>query len=81
MQPLTKLLKRWQALDRALISVEGMYLKDFARKHRVTTRTVLRDIDVFRSVGLRVISHPEDVREHVWEYEEGAPGLFNPLAP
>jgi NADH/NAD ratio-sensing transcriptional regulator Rex len=77
MLPLTKILKRWRALDRELMSITGMNLKSFARKQGVTTRTVRRDIEVFREVGQLIVSNPADSREHLFEYDQGADRLFN----
>ena len=45
-------MKRWKALDRELSDRNrGLHVPTFARQHRVTIRTVNRDLAAFNAIG------------------------------
>jgi hypothetical protein len=71
-------LKRWVAMDAAL-NERGLNVPRFARKWKVSTRTVRRDLKAFKQLGqgMRCV-HPrsEEVRDYLWKYEVETDPLF-----
>jgi hypothetical protein len=84
--PATEILSRWQALDAALtgyfvkdIESPGLNVPDFARRWKVSTKTIYRDLKAFRYMGQRIIlsrGHGFKGMPYTWEYASGVGPLF-----
>jgi len=73
------ILKRWQAMDHALLQ-EGLNVPNFARKWKVCTKTVYRDLAAFRALGRRTKrTYLGEFRECWWAYASGINGVFTHL--
>ena len=70
------MLKRWRAMDKALGDVDGLHIDSFARRYKVTTRTVKRDIAAFRSLGQSMEFERDEDRRYRWHYAEDVEWLF-----
>jgi predicted DNA-binding transcriptional regulator YafY len=69
-----KILKRWIALDAALRT--GMLdIDKFARKFRVTEKTIRRDISAFQELG-QVMVYEKHGRTYWWRYDAFIRPLF-----
>src|SRR5262245_6939432 len=73
----TAILKRWMALDRELMPIgSGLVSWEFARRHKVSTKTVRRDLAAFRELG-----YPASLRrlgnQYWWWYEPGVTWMFS----
>ncbi len=69
-------LKRWRALDRDLGSYEGMHLPSFARRWKVSQRTIRRDLGAFAALGHAVVHERDEDNRTVWRYDFGVEMLF-----
>lgn len=72
-------LKRWIALDRELLSADGMHIQEFAARWRVDRKTIRRDLNAFAELG-QTASHknedPWDRRSQQWRYDAHVSCLF-----
>jgi hypothetical protein len=72
-------LKRWIALDRELLSADGMDIQEFAARWRVDRKTIRRDLNAFAELG-QTASHknddPWDRRRQQWRYDAHVKCLF-----
>lgn len=71
-----RLLKRWRAMDRELGTIFGLHVKSFARDWKVSTRTVMRDLQAFRELGQQVEFERLEDRRYCWTYAAGGEWLF-----
>jgi hypothetical protein len=75
---LVEILRRWQAMDAALFSYDGLNIARFARRWKVNIKTVRRDLEAFREVGQRTVCERDEPGRYCWHYEGGVSPLFNP---
>ena len=72
-------LKRWVALDRELLSVDGMDITEFAARWRVDRKTIRRDLNAFAELGQTANFKKEnawDGRSRQWRYDGHVEFLF-----
>jgi hypothetical protein len=74
--PVTATVQRWQALDAALGSREGMHLEAFARRWRVSTKTVRRDLEDLAELGRFAEDELDGQGRRVWRYGNDEDFLF-----
>jgi hypothetical protein len=73
------ILRRWQALDGALSSVNplgGLNVKRFARQWHVSEKTISRDLVAFEMLGQRVWVNQTAAGKDFWLYSVGTCPLF-----
>jgi hypothetical protein len=80
-----EILRRWQAMDAALFSYDGLNIARFARRWKVNIKTVRRDLEAFKELGQRMVCRSDDGGRWNWHYD-GEVGdriypLFNPECP
>ena len=64
-------------MDAALGSFTRLHVPSFARRWKVSTKTVHRDLEAFRQLGQGVVGQRDaDGQRHVWFYEDGVEWLF-----
>jgi hypothetical protein len=69
-------LRRWQAMDHELRSGK-LFVAPFARRRKVSLKTVRRDLAVFRGLGQRMDrKYEREISEFYWEYQPGVECLF-----
>ena len=72
-------MKRWVALDRELLSVDGMDITEFAARWRVDRKTIRRDLNAFAELGQTANFKKEnawDGRSRQWRYDGHVEFLF-----
>src|SRR5260370_41984020 len=72
--PTTRILKRWQELDWELgRDFKGVNVREFARKWKVSPKTIHRDLEAFRGLG-QVIRCQRSLEGpfYVWLYRGGS---------
>jgi hypothetical protein len=75
--PSTIILRRWQAMDKALHDhLEGLHVLSFALGWKVSTKTVHRDLAAFRELGQLVQRGRTEDGRTIWTYERGVEYLF-----
>ena len=77
------MLQRWIDLDRALGSFEGLRISEFARRWKVSPKTVRRDLAVFRAMGQKAVCvlgllerQEGEGPQYRWQYDVGVEWLF-----
>jgi hypothetical protein len=73
-----EVVKRWMAMDEALGNIlEGLHIRSFARRWKVSEKTIRRDLTALCELGLRM-EHEigPDGKSHVWVYAPGTEYLF-----
>lgn len=73
----TRLLQRWQAMDKAL--TETVEPASFARQYHTNRKAFLRDLKAFEEMGQQTKKFPVDVdglEETCWRYEPGILPVF-----
>lgn len=76
MSKMAEILERWRAIDAELGSFYGLYIEDFAKRWRVSTKTIRRDLDAFRKIGQDVVWERNEENQYVWCYEAEQEWLF-----
>ncbi len=77
--PAVEILRRWHAMDRALMSPSsGLNLARFADQWGVSVKTVRRDLEAFRELGQQMTCERDEGGRYCWFYEGGLARLFNP---
>jgi predicted ArsR family transcriptional regulator len=72
-------LKRWVALDRELLSADGLDIKEFAARWNVDPKTIRRDLQAFAEAGQTASYKKEnrwDGRSRQWRYNDHVKHLF-----
>ena len=72
-------LKRWVALDRELLSADGLDIKEFAARWNVAPKTIRRDLQAFAEAGQTTSYKKEnrwDGRSQQWRYHDHVKCLF-----
>ena len=70
-------LRRWRALDAGLSDdFEGVSIRQFARRWNISTRTVHRDLRVFRQLGQEIVCERDYLGTHRWTYGPYTKPLF-----
>jgi len=72
-------LQRWVALDRELLSVDGLDIKEFAARWGVNCRTIRHDLKTFAELGQTTSYRNEnawDGRSRQWRYDDHVKYLF-----
>jgi hypothetical protein len=75
-------IRKWKAMDAERADPFGLYVAGFARKWKVSTKTVRRDVAALRQLAQRMVRKPLDeapqweVFDHFWKYERGVEPLF-----
>ena len=65
-----KILNRWREMDRELGSPVGLNVNEFAKRWKVSARTIHRDLAAFREMGQRMNVERGSDREYRW-FSEG----------
>jgi hypothetical protein len=85
------ILKRWRAMDQALsckAKTKGLHVESFAKAWNIDTRTVRRDLAVFKAIDqfvvqFKVVRRGEGGRwitsEKRLKYRHGVERLFTPI--
>jgi hypothetical protein len=72
-----KMVRRWIALDAKLATRGGIRIEDFAREQAVSTKTIRRDLDVFRALegqaAMEVVKFLGKDGHWHWCYARGIP--------
>jgi predicted DNA-binding transcriptional regulator YafY len=68
-------------MDFALASCNGLRVAEFAKRWRVSTRTVMRDLAAFRALGQRMGYGRDEPGAYRWHYDRGQAFLFFCNAP
>ena len=65
----------------SLAGLDGLHIKSFAKRWKVSTRTVHRDLDSFREMGQRLECERDLDGFYRWQYEPGTEFLFTKNVP
>lgn len=81
-----KILRRWMDLDKELASRDGLELAFFAKRWKVSGKTVRRDLAAFRALGYDneyELASPPPFANYAWKYKPGVRCMFakNPCFP
>ena len=77
------MLRRWIDLDYHLVNVYGLHLPSFAKRWRVSRKTIRRDLAMFKELGYPAAPvlesdgiHTKSGRCYVWSYPAGTLSMF-----
>jgi hypothetical protein len=72
------ILKRWRAMDMTLNyrGAGGLNLAAFAKHHKVTVKTVRRDLEAFKALGQDMVQTDPIDGVRYWQYALGTNPLF-----
>jgi predicted DNA-binding transcriptional regulator YafY len=77
-----KVIKRWMMMD-YFLARSGLDIKEFAETWCVSTKTIRRDLEMFRAMGYKAVLkvvRPGVAEGYVWRYPDGQEPMFTVTA-